>query len=94
MTDLHKQYTMQDVEALQESLKEPVCLNKSLHTFEEFWIVCKWDQYYPKSGIDNIVLVTHDHNEALSVKDKWNNRADTWSDDFCEIYSSNELPWS
>lgn len=60
----------------------------------KFYIVCGWDQYYPYGGIDNIMLVTTSHKEALDfieregVKPAWERRH------FYELYDSTDLPWS
>lgn len=44
MTDMHKQYTMEDVENLQESLKERLFLNKSRQIFEEL-LLTRWEYH-------------------------------------------------
>ena len=61
---------------------------------KEFWIVCKWDKYYPQGGLRNIVLVTTDYEEALRVRDSWESK-ENWSDDYdcCGIFHSEDLPW-
>lgn len=69
---------------------------------KEFFIVCKWDNYYPSGGIGDIVLVTEDWVEAVEYLREWENQEEGWIDgkffvkegDNCVIYSSNNLPWS
>lgn len=73
---------------------------------KEFWIVCEWDNYYPSGGIDNIALITFDYKEAKDMYETWStspkqgykdSSTNLWvvsRTDNCEIYSSNELPWS
>lgn len=60
---------------------------------KEFYIVCKWDHYYPSSGIGNIVLVTASLDEAEAMKEEHSRQARNADYDQCEIYHSSELPW-
>jgi len=62
---------------------------------KDFWIVCKWDMYYPLGGISNIVLVTFDQDEALRVKQEYEDKGGFLTGyDYCEIFHSSDLPWS
>lgn len=62
---------------------------------KEFFIVCKWDDYYPRPGIENIILVTFDLEEALAVQNKWVEDGEWLTGyDNCDVFSSNLLPWS
>nr|DAH57202.1 MAG TPA: hypothetical protein [Caudoviricetes sp.] len=62
---------------------------------KDFWIVCKWDMYYPLGDIRNIVLVTFDQDEALRVKQEYQDKGGFLTDyDYCEIFHSSTLPWS
>lgn len=60
----------------------------------KFYIVCGWDQYYPCGGIDNIMLVTTSHKEALDFIERENVKPAWERKDFIELYDSTDLPWS
>lgn len=72
---------------------------------KEFWIVCKWDNYYPSGGIDDISLITFNWQEAKDMYEAWfispkqdyrDAVTNLWVDsrtDNCKIYSSSQLPW-
>jgi hypothetical protein len=61
---------------------------------KSFYIVCKWDHYYPSSGIGNIVLVTNSLHEAEVVKEEHSRQATNADYDNCKIFHSSDLPWS
>jgi hypothetical protein len=61
---------------------------------KSFYIVCKWDNYYPSGGIGNIVLVTNSLHEAEAVRDEHSRQARNSDYDQCKIYHSSDLPWS
>jgi hypothetical protein len=53
-----------------------------------FYLVCGWSDYYPRGGIQNILLVTHDKDKAENfVAENIDNY------DNIELFNSNELPW-
>jgi hypothetical protein len=68
----------------------------------KFYMVCAWDNYYPRSGIGNIFSVTCSEEEAYKLKDDLINKGvplQGHPNDFrvhranVEVYSSDELPW-
>lgn len=70
-----------------------------------FYLVCAWDGYYPEGGLRNIILCTHDEDEAYEFQRDCIQRGipspydktDTvtrYKRDFVKVYDSSDLPWS